>query len=131
VAVRAQQHALARLGAAALERTRHPAQPKAKGFGRRIQMVELERADVAVVAAEDAAATGLGDQQRLDLAPARDDALLAALLATVMIQRAVFDKRREPVDRALALDRARLRAARFRRAARLDPYFLSQCWTVA
>lgn len=62
MAVRAQEEALGGLPPELPERARQPAPRKAEAFVGRVNMVELERSDAAVVAAKRALATRLLDQ---------------------------------------------------------------------
>src|SRR5215212_4738903 len=89
MAVRAGQRAFARLLPTALERPSDPSHPEPERLLARVEVVELQRADVAVVATQLAAATGLCHEQRLDLAPSSNHAVTPALLAAVVILRAV------------------------------------------
>src|SRR3954451_24837766 len=75
MAIRAEQHALAGLLPQDRQRPRHAVVGEAEALLHRIDVVELQRTDVPVVAAHDARTSGLFDQDLLDLpAPAGDRA---------------------------------------------------------
>ena len=82
MAIRTEQHAFRRFGAHGGHRLGESPHPQRKGLDRWIEVMELERADVAVVSADRAAATGLLDEHPLHTPPAGGDALRSALGAT-------------------------------------------------
>src|SRR4051794_16098624 len=95
--VAAQQHALRGLLARAFERARNAGVREPECLRRGIEVMEVQRPCMPVVATQDAAAAGLGDEDRLDRAAARGDPLLAAALAPVMVVRSVADEGRRTV----------------------------------
>jgi hypothetical protein len=69
MAVGAQEDALARLGTNGLERPSQSAVSEPEILRRTITVMELQRADVAVLAAQVAAATGIRHKDLLQLPP--------------------------------------------------------------
>ena len=87
--------------------------------------MELERAGVPVVTAEHGSAARLCDERELDLAPAGDDAILAAPLAAVAVAApTVTNVVGQPVDRHSRIDRAASRRRGCAAAPCLEPVLL-------
>src|SRR5688500_8725532 len=104
--VRAQQDALRGFIPCSLQRPRDPAIGQREALPRRLEMMELQRPDGAVVTADRAGAARLGDQCPLDGAPPAVDCLHPAE-TTAKAVLAPADEERQTVHRAGRLDRLR------------------------
>src|SRR5439155_24251547 len=102
VAVGTEQHAFAGLGARTLERPTDPLLAEREPLAVGVEMMELKRGRVPVVAAEPAATTRFRDEDRLDLAPPAHNRLGPAAQARVAPARSTPVDRR-PVHGALEL----------------------------
>jgi len=79
VAVGAEQNALRSLDAQPLDRASDSPNAQAKRLRRGIDVMELQRSGMARVPAQHTGASGLGDEQLLDLAPPAGDSFTATL----------------------------------------------------
>jgi hypothetical protein len=80
MAVGTQQYALRRFFSHLSDPPREATTGDAELLGRRIEMVEMKRPDIAVVSAQPAASAGLGDQFQSSAPPPVEDPLLPASL---------------------------------------------------
>src|ERR1700754_3017697 len=97
MAVGAEQDALAGFRPCRLQRAGHAAARKRERLLTRIDVVEMQAGERAVVSADDARAAGLGDENPLALAPAPVDRAGPTQAAAEAVRPAP-DERRQAVD---------------------------------
>ncbi len=117
MAVRAQQHALARLRPCPLQGPRHAAMAQRKSLLRRVNVMEVKRGHTAVVSAQPARSTGLLDEDLLDPSTTARHGIRATLRASIAASAAPQESR-PSVQRALE---RQLPLSIFRRLAPISP----------
>jgi len=84
MAIRAQKHTLPCLGAQRIDRQRDALSAEVQSLLKRVEMVELKRTGVAVIAADAAATAGILDENRLHLSTSPRDCLCTTASAAVV-----------------------------------------------